>query len=134
VINVYTTCQPEHGVADNMAAHQAKLAVQSRAFPLFVHDPEAGRTIKSRLSLAGNPNPDRDWAYRRTPEGKDEIVDFYTWAQTEGRFRKHFDANGNPVTEDIKFARQDRLENWRMLQELAGIENKDLAQEAVKAS
>lgn len=126
VINVYTTCQPEHGVADDMAAHQAKLAVQSRAFPIFMYDPEAGRTIKSRLSLTGNPNPDRDWAYRRTPEGKEEIIDFYTWAKTEGRFKKHFDANGNPVTPEIEFARQDRLENWRVLQELAGIENKDL--------
>jgi len=30
VVIVYTTCQPEHGVADNMAAHQARLAVLSR--------------------------------------------------------------------------------------------------------
>jgi len=35
LINVYTTCQPEHQVADNMSMHQAKLAVDSRAFPLL---------------------------------------------------------------------------------------------------
>ena len=36
VIIVYSTCQPEHGVADNMAMHQAKLAVDSRAFPIRI--------------------------------------------------------------------------------------------------
>ncbi|MBT5829255.1 MAG: thiamine pyrophosphate-binding protein, partial [Candidatus Latescibacteria bacterium] len=36
VISVYTTCQPEHGVGDHMAAHQAKLAMESRAFPIFI--------------------------------------------------------------------------------------------------
>src|SRR5690606_684601 len=41
VINVYTTCQPEHGVADNMAVHQAKLAADCRAFPVFIYDPRA---------------------------------------------------------------------------------------------
>ena len=39
VINVFTTCQPEHGVADDMAMHQAKLAADSRAFPVFIYDP-----------------------------------------------------------------------------------------------
>ena len=33
IVNVFTTCQPEHGVADNMAEHQAKLAADSRIFP-----------------------------------------------------------------------------------------------------
>src|SRR5437762_7696707 len=32
----YTTCQPEHGVADNMAGEQARLAVDTRAFPLLI--------------------------------------------------------------------------------------------------
>jgi pyruvate ferredoxin oxidoreductase beta subunit len=38
-ISVYTTCQPEHGVGDHMAAHQAKLAMESRAFPIIIYDP-----------------------------------------------------------------------------------------------
>ena len=53
IVNVFTTCQPEHGVADNMARHQAKLAVDSRAFPMFVYDPRKGDTIRDRLSLQG---------------------------------------------------------------------------------
>lgn len=39
LIACYTTCQPEHGVADNMAGEQARLAVDTRAFPLLIHDP-----------------------------------------------------------------------------------------------
>lgn len=136
VITVYTTCQPEHGVADNMAAHQAKLAVQSRAFPIFTYDPEAGPTMKSRFNLSGNPNVDRDWAQVKGPDGNMTSLTFMDWARTEGRFKKHFDKDGNPTTQEIRNAELDRLLNWRLLQELAGIDNKDaLAEyEAKKAA
>jgi pyruvate ferredoxin oxidoreductase beta subunit len=126
VVIAYTTCQPEHGVADNMAAHQARLAVQSRAFPVYVYDPEAGPTLKTRLSLVGNPSLDRDWHSAKNAQGEMERVDFLTWARTEGRFAKHFDKQGMPTTKSILAAQDDRLANWRLLQELAGIENKDL--------
>ena len=43
-----------------------------------------------------------------------------TFARTEGRFSKHFDKDGNPSPLLLE-AKQDRLENWRILQELAGI-------------
>jgi pyruvate ferredoxin oxidoreductase beta subunit len=134
VINVFTTCQPEHGVADDMAAHQAKLAVQSRAFPLFIYDPDAGKTIKSRMNLMGNPSVDKDWHVVARPDGTSETINFLTWAKTEGRFKKHFDADGNPNSEGILHAVEDRLENWRMLQELAGVENKDLLAETQQSA
>jgi pyruvate ferredoxin oxidoreductase beta subunit len=134
VVITYTTCQPEHGVADDKAAAQAQLAVKSRAFPLIIYDPEAGSTMKQRISLMGNPSVDRDWHTQKGASGQTETVNFLTWAQTEGRFKKHFDANGQPNTEGILLAQQDRLENWRLLQELAGVTNKDLAEaEAQKA-
>jgi len=38
----------------------------------------------------------------------------------EGRFAKHLDRDGNP-SETLLTARQDRLENWHLLQELAGL-------------
>jgi pyruvate/2-oxoacid:ferredoxin oxidoreductase beta subunit/NAD-dependent dihydropyrimidine dehydrogenase PreA subunit len=117
IVNVYTTCQPEHGVADNMAEHQAKLAADSRSFPVFIYDPRKGARIKERLSLAGNPSMKEDW-YVNPKTG--EAVDFTTFARSEGRFAKHFDKDGNPSA-TILSAQQDRLENWRMLQELAGI-------------
>ncbi len=117
IVNVYTTCQPEHGVGDNMAEHQAKLAADSRSFPIFIYDPRKGAGFKQRLSLAGNPNVKDDW-YVNPKTG--EPVDFITFARSEGRFSKHFDKDGNPSTVLIA-TKQERLENWRMLQELAGV-------------
>ena len=117
VITVFTTCQPEHGVADHMAGAQAKLAMESRAFPIFIYDPREGERIKDRLSLRGNPAVNDDWyTIRKTGE----TVDFINFARSEGRFAKHFDADGNP-SDTLLTAQQDRLENWRMLQEMAGI-------------
>lgn len=117
IINCYTTCQPEHGVADNMAANQARLAVDTRAFPLLVYDPRKGKTIKERLSLQGNPAVKEDWW--SDPKTK-KPVDFIDFCRSEGRFAKHFDKDGNP-SPTLLAARQDRLENWNLLQELAGI-------------
>ncbi len=117
IVACYTTCQPEHGVADNMAGEQARLAVDTRAFPLLIYDPRAGDTIKKRLSLLGNPNLKGDWFIH--PKTGQEIT-FIDFARTEGRFAKHFDKDGNP-SETLLAAKQDRLENWRLLQELAGL-------------
>ncbi len=112
----YTTCQPEHGVADNMATDQARLAVDTRAFPLMVYDPRKGDTIRERLSLQGNPAVNDDW-WMNPKSG--EQVDFIDFCRSEGRFAKHFDKEGNP-SEVLLRAKQERLENWKQLQELAG--------------
>jgi pyruvate ferredoxin oxidoreductase beta subunit len=117
VVIAYTTCQPEHGVGDDRAAAQARLAVDSRAFPLFVHDPRKGGTLRERLSLQGNPDPKEDWA--RMP-GTGETVDFLAFARTEGRFARQFDAEGRP-SEALHRAQADRLANWRTLQGLTGL-------------
>ena len=117
IVSCYTTCQPEHGVADNMAGEQARLAVDTRAFPLLIYDPRKGDRIKERLSLQGNPAVKEDWF---TNPKTGEVVDFIDFARSEGRFSKHFDKDGNP-SETLLYARQDRLENWHLLQELAGL-------------
>jgi pyruvate/2-oxoacid:ferredoxin oxidoreductase beta subunit len=117
VVSVYTTCEPEHGVADDRSSCQAKLAVDSRAFPLFVYDPRKGERIKERLSLAGNPAIGDDW-YRLPHTG--EAVDFVAFARTEGRFAKQFDPEGRP-SDTLRDAQAERLQYWRRLQELAGV-------------
>lgn len=116
VISCYTTCQPEHGVADNMAADQARLAVDTRAFPLLIYDPRKGDTIRQRLSLQGNPATKEDW-WKNPKTG--EVVDFIDFCRSEGRFAKHFDRDGNPSM-TLLASREERLENWKQLQELAG--------------
>jgi len=98
LFNLYSSCQPEHGIGDDMSHHQAKLAVESRAYPLFKYDPDGGLTVGECINLDGNPNPDLDW-----PVAKIEFVDergreqtmelpttFVDFAVTEARFRKHF--------------------------------------------
>jgi pyruvate/2-oxoacid:ferredoxin oxidoreductase beta subunit len=117
LVNVYATCQPEHGVADDRSVIQAKLAVESRAFPLFVYDPRRGESLAKRLSLAGNPAWEADWATDPRTKKPFTFVDF---ARTEGRFARHFDAEGNP-SEVLRRAEEERLRNWRLLQEMAGI-------------
>ncbi|MFL5712171.1 MAG: thiamine pyrophosphate-dependent enzyme [Chloroflexota bacterium] len=117
VVIAYTPCQPEHGIADDASARQSKLAVESRAFPLFTYDPRRGDTIAERLSLQGNPALRGDWAI--APDGSP--LDFLAFARTEGRFAPHFGPDGTP-TDEIVATAADRLANWHRLQELAGIE------------
>ncbi|MBF0399231.1 MAG: thiamine pyrophosphate-binding protein [Magnetococcales bacterium] len=124
LINIYTTCQPEHQVADDRSCAQAILAVESRAFPVFIYNPEGGPTFSSRLSLQGNPSVKRDWHRRKRKDGTEEVVDFVSFARSEGRFAKHFDETGQP-SDVLLVSKQDRLENWRLLQELAGVSNVD---------
>jgi pyruvate/2-oxoacid:ferredoxin oxidoreductase beta subunit/NAD-dependent dihydropyrimidine dehydrogenase PreA subunit len=129
VIITYTTCQPEHGVADHLAGERARLAVDSRTFPLIIYDPEAGERIRDRLSLKGNPALYKDW-YTDPKTG--QPVDFITFARGEGRFEKHFDRQGNP-SPALLLANEDRRRNWRMLQEMAGIEPEASPQPAATA-
>jgi pyruvate ferredoxin oxidoreductase beta subunit len=115
VVVAYTPCMPEHGIGDDAAARQAKLAVDSRAFPLFTYDPRRGETMSKRLSLQGNPNTRDDWS--KLPDGS--TYDFLDFAKTEGRFAQHFkDGTASP---EIQATRDERLEYWHLLQELAGV-------------
>ena len=76
-----------------------------------------GSRFRERLSLVGNPNVKEDW-YVNPKTG--EQIDFCYFARTEGRFAKHFDKEGKPSA-TLLSSQQERLENWRLLQDLAGI-------------
>jgi len=121
VVNVFTTCQPEHGVADDVSQVQARRAVVSRAFPLFIHDPTKGERLSERMSLRGNPALTEDWAPDPdAPKDDKTPFDFVAFARTEGRFAKQFNAQGSP-SEALLGAQEDRRKNWRLLKELAGV-------------
>lgn len=121
VIDVYTTCQPEHGVGDDEASEHARLAVKSRVSPLFVHEPQHGE-IADRFIITGNPNAKDLWSTQRLSyvddEGKKQTMLLpYTpadFAFIEQRFRKHFsplaaDApNPVPVAEFIELPPAER--------------------------
>jgi pyruvate-ferredoxin/flavodoxin oxidoreductase len=98
LFNIYSACQPEHGIGDDMSTHQSKLAVESRAYPLFRYDPDAGVSFEEACSIDGNPALDADWPEYDLKyldeKGKEAVLTvpltFADFAMTEGRFRKHF--------------------------------------------
>ena len=98
VFNLYTPCPIEHGLTDDWSRQAARLALESRAFPYFVYDPDAGTTFADCLNLEGNPSVEDLWpayALKYENEGSDtqemELpLTIADWAATEGRFKKHF--------------------------------------------
>jgi pyruvate-ferredoxin/flavodoxin oxidoreductase len=89
----YTTCQPEHGVGDNMSADQAKMVRDARGMPEFVFNPRRGESSSEAFDLKGNPSLDRDWwRTKYSTTGEEYNFGVGHWAITEGRFRKHVKA------------------------------------------
>src|ERR1035438_5300354 len=89
-IQAFTTCQPEHGVADDMALIQAQRVRDSRGAPEFVFNPRLGETYQEALDLKGNPSIDLDW-YETKSKTSGEIQRYTVahWCTTEARFRNH---------------------------------------------
>ncbi|MCG8071353.1 MAG: 2-oxoacid:acceptor oxidoreductase family protein, partial [Candidatus Thiodiazotropha taylori] len=98
LFNIYAVCPPEHGVGDDIAFRQSKMAVESRAYPLMKYDPDAGETIEECIDLDGNPSLDDDWPTYTIDYQDDKgeacklevPMTFADFAVTEGRFRKQF--------------------------------------------
>jgi pyruvate-ferredoxin/flavodoxin oxidoreductase len=97
LFNLYTTCQPEHGVGDDLGVHQAKLALESRAYPIFKYNPDNGVKTEEAFDLDGNPDKDKLWPtyqLKYLENGREKSMElamtFADFALTEARFRKHF--------------------------------------------
>ncbi len=109
IFNIYSPCQAEHGLPDSGSATAAKLALESRAFPYLVYDPDAGDTVAERLDLEGNPALEDTWpTYELTTtdeNGEEQTLTLpltiADWAASEPRFGRHFkpipeaEANGH---------------------------------------
>ncbi|MDH5380393.1 MAG: 2-oxoacid:acceptor oxidoreductase family protein [Cyclobacteriaceae bacterium] len=123
LFNLYTTCQPEHGVADDLGAHQAKLVVESRAYPIFKYNPDDGVKAEQAFDLQGNPDIHSTWPtyqLKYMENGRQKTMElamtFADFAITEARFRKHFrkaprntwNDNMIPLVEFIELDRDDR--------------------------
>jgi pyruvate-ferredoxin/flavodoxin oxidoreductase len=110
VFLLHSPCPPEHGIADDAATQASKLAVESRAFPLLVYDPDEGERISECLDIDGNPEPDEAWpSYELTyvdDEDAEQTMELpltiADWAASEGRFKKHF-RPANPEAELVPF-------------------------------
>ncbi|MDH3655397.1 MAG: thiamine pyrophosphate-dependent enzyme [Myxococcales bacterium] len=123
LFNIYSTCQPEHGIGDDMSAAQSKLAVESRAYPLFRYNPDLGKTPEECFDLEGNPQMDQDWpsyTIKYQDDGVEKEMElpltFADFAITEGRFRKQFrvaprdtwNENMMPLAEFLELDEDDR--------------------------
>ncbi len=120
VLDVYTPCQAEHGIADAAASQRARLAVESRMNPVFVHDPRQSATDRGWFNLEGNPDLDKDWTVTTIEYVEDgakklmqtPLTPAY-FAQEETRFKKQFrklkdEANAVPVHEYIELPAAER--------------------------
>lgn len=98
VMDVYTPCGSEHGIPEAASARRARLAVESRMNPLFVHDPRRGTTLYDWFSIEGNPDPDKTWTtmdleYRDADGALQLLTTPLTpaeFALGETRFKKQF--------------------------------------------
>ena len=89
-LQCFTTCQPEHGVADDMALFQAQRVRDSRGVPEFVFNPRLGETYQEALDVNGNPSKELDW-YETKLKSTGETMRYTVahWCTTEARFRNH---------------------------------------------
>jgi pyruvate-ferredoxin/flavodoxin oxidoreductase len=89
-LQCFTTCQPEHGVADDMALTQAQRVRDSRGAPEFIFNPRLGETYNEALDLKGNPSLEKDW-YETKFKSTNEPYRYTVahWCATEARFRNH---------------------------------------------
>jgi pyruvate-ferredoxin/flavodoxin oxidoreductase len=146
LIAVHAPSPDRHGFNAARTVSQARLAVESRVWPLLVFDPSAGGVFGSCLDLGGNPGLDRTWS--------DAGVTPLDWAVTEGRFRRRFRALGSEpamgaaraietapdervgvavrvvdpldrsawaASDDLVSFAVERMRLWRTLQEIAGV-------------
>jgi pyruvate-ferredoxin/flavodoxin oxidoreductase len=121
LLDVYTPCQPEHGIGDAASNRNARLAVESRMSPVFVHDPRRGDALHDWFSLDGNPEPTKDWMTKTIEyvdaDGSTKLMEIPLtpahFAYEEGRFKRQFAALGNepnqvPIHEFIDLSEQER--------------------------
>jgi pyruvate-ferredoxin/flavodoxin oxidoreductase len=128
LFTIYSPCMPEHGIGDDLAEHQSKLAVESRAWPLLRYNPDKGILPEECFDLDGNPSVETDW-----PEYSLEYTDeqgqkgrmtlpltFADFAVSEARFRKQFrtvpqdawNENLIPLNEYLEMSADDREEKF----------------------
>ena len=151
LIQVYAPSPERHGFAPRQTLSQARLAVSSRALPLFRYDPNAEGVFGSRISLDGNSLDGNgedgepaltlaDWALGQArfassfqPLADDAAapVPLDEWLQLDARNRKgktpfvtssdDEEEKRHVVSAALAAAAAECQANWQTLQELAGV-------------
>lgn len=118
-------CPPSGDGPAVRAPRAARLAVESRAFPVLVYDPSRGPRLRDRLSLEGNPALGAPWASSELryveADGTERSMELPLtagdWAAGEPRFSAELsridgEEGGEPVPlhEYLELAADDRTE------------------------
>jgi pyruvate-ferredoxin/flavodoxin oxidoreductase len=126
VMNVYTPCGSEHGIPESSSNARARMAVESRMHPLFVHDPRRGTTMHDWFSIEGNPDADKTWTTKTLEYLDDEgALQLLTtpltpaeFALGEVRFKKQFrrlapdeEASAVPIDEYVELPADQRADH-----------------------
>ncbi|NYI42024.1 2-oxoacid:acceptor oxidoreductase family protein [Demequina lutea] len=119
VMDIYTPCGTENGIAEDLSNARSQLAVESRMSPLFVHDPSKGTTLRDRFSLDGNPDINKTWTTSTIEyigeNGQLELMETpltpAEFALGEVRFKKQFhklpadaEVTATPVAEYVEMS------------------------------
>jgi len=86
LIQIHAPSPQRHGFPSDQTIQRARLAVQSRSFPLFIYDPQAEGVFGSRFTLEGNPEPTQEWL----PDDSGNTLTCADWALGEHRFGQWF--------------------------------------------
>jgi pyruvate-ferredoxin/flavodoxin oxidoreductase len=111
IIDVYTPCQGEQGISDDVSSEHARLAVESRTSPVYVHNPDGGATLNERFSIDGNPDSEQDWTTLvltyKDADGNEQTKEVPLtpahFARKEGRFKKAY-AGLKPLSDEVNNA------------------------------
>ncbi len=91
-------CPRDWGIAQDSAPEAARLALESRAVPNLVFDPDLGATFSECMNLEGNPSPLEKWTsfdlIHVDEQGNEQKMTLpltvADWALGESRFREHY--------------------------------------------
>ncbi len=111
LIRVHAPSPANHGFATDRTLEQARLAVASRAFPLFTYHPEGPGVFGLRMDLMANPSS----STLLSSNDEEQALTPAHWAFTEQRFAAHFqplidgDASPTVLTDWIALDRKARI-------------------------
>jgi pyruvate-ferredoxin/flavodoxin oxidoreductase len=98
LFSAFCSSLPRDGSADDLAVHQSRLALESRAHPSLSFDPDRGDAPDKCIDLEGNPAPDEAWVTRSLAyldengesQSMDVAVTYADFAVTVPALQHHF--------------------------------------------
>jgi pyruvate-ferredoxin/flavodoxin oxidoreductase len=122
LVRAYAPSPSGEGLDPRLVLDHARLAIETRVFPLFVLDPAASGVFGQRLDLDKNPDPETTWVKGDggTTLGPEQ------WLADQGRFADLLASagvapEGSHTTLGVTRFKRARERSWQLLQELAGV-------------